>query len=258
MGNNFHTPYADDVTNFSPESMNPALAGLDRALTYFKGAFIGCDGVLSWSGGTLTWSGTLHIYFNRTDGQAIHNTVEAGSIALADGEFAYIDLSETNDAVVTVQKAAFSTGAASNFIAYNRLLLGYRNAADDGFYPEELAGVFARALTGGDYLDGREQALTCADNVTIDWSAGATARMTFDRDTVNLTLSNGVNGKVYRLLLVQSAGGSDTISWATSVKWRGGAAPILSTAGNAEDILTFVYINGAWYGDIAAGFAAPA
>jgi len=258
MGNNFHTPYADDVTNFSPESMNPPLSGLDRAITYFKGAFIGCDGTLTWSAGTLTWSGTLHIYFNRADGQAIHNSVAAGNVSLTDGQFAYIDLSETNDAVVTVAVATISTGAASNYIAYNRLLLGYRNTSDDNFYPEELAGVFVRAVTAGDYLDGREQAITCADSVTVNWVNGATARMTFDRDTVALTLSGGENGKVYRLLLIQSAGGSDVLTWSTSVKWRGGAAPVLSTAGNAEDIITLVYINGAWYGDIAKGFAVPA
>jgi hypothetical protein len=312
MGNNYHTPWADVVgaagTHYTAAEMNPAISDLDRAITYHKGAFIGCDGTLSWAAGTLTWSGTLHIYFNRADGQAIHNSVAASSIALADGEFAYIDLSETNNQVVTVQKAAISTGAASNFKAYNRLLLGYRNAADDAFYPEELAGVFAQMLAGGAYVEkatldahtilyavsdntpaalavaeqrivGRktggniaaltgaevltlingmaagQQQITCVDNVTIDWSLGATAYMTFDRDTVALTFSNPVAGMVYRLLLTQSAGGSDTITWNSTIKWRGGSAPTLTATGSAVDILTFVYINGAWYGDIAANFA---
>lgn len=307
MGN-FHTEWVDGSSSFRAADMNAPLTELDRALTYQKGVFVGCDGILSWAAGTLTWSGTIHIFFNSTAGLAIHNTIAAGNIALSDGEFAYVDLSETNNAAITVAKAAFSTGAASNFITYNRLLLGYRNTADDGFYPEELAGIFSQMIAGGSYvekstynaytvlaadtddtpaaltvaastivgrkstggivamtmadlrtelgnLDGREQAITCADNVTIDWSAGATARMTFDRDAVALTLSNGVNGKVYRLLVKQSSGGSDTLSYATTIKWRGGAAPVLSTAGNAEDILTFVYINGAWYGDGALAFA---
>lgn len=332
MGN-YYTDFVAKVvsppvtgTKFQASAFNSRMDELDKAITYHKGAFIGCDGVLSWSAGTLTWSGTLHIYFNRADGQAIHNEVAAGNISLADGEFAYIDLSETNNQVVTIQKAAISTGAASNFKAYNRLLLGYRNTADDNFYPEELAGVFAQMLAGGTYveratldahtilyavsdntpaalsvgtntvvaraagniealsvaeatvvgrntggnvddlsmatlrtmlenLDGREQAITCADSVTIDWSAGATARMTFDRASVALTLSNGSNGKVYRLLLKQDATGGRVVTWSTTVKWRGGSAPTLSAGANAEDILTFVYINGAWYGDIAANFA---
>lgn len=311
MGANYYTAWIDDTTRFRASDMNAPLITIDRALTYFKGTFIGCDGVVSWSAGTLTWSDTIHIYFNRADGDACHNTIAAGSIALSDSEFAYVDLSETNDAAVTVAKAALSPDNASNFITYNRLLLGYRNAADDGFYPEELSGIFAMKIAEGEFvekstynvntilaataddtpvpltvaastvvgrkstgdiaalsmadlrtelsnLDGREQPITCADTVTIDWSVGSTARMLFDRDTVGVTLSNPVNGQVYRLLVKQSAGGSDVLTWTTTVKWRGGEAPTLSTAGNAEDIITLVYINGAWYGDGATGFAVPA
>lgn len=314
MGNYFTDFVAKTVsppvagTKYQASAFNSRMNELDKAITYHKGAFIGCDGTLSWSAGTLTWSGTIHIYFNRADGQAIHNSVAAGSIALSDGEFAYIDLSETNNQVVTVQKAAISTGAASNFKAYNRLLLGYRNAADDAFYPEELAGVFAQMLAGSAYVEkatldahtilyavsdntpaaltvaeqrivGRktggniaaltgaevlsiangmqagQQSITCADSVTIDWSLGSTAYMTFDRASVAVTLSNPVNGQVYRFLVKQDGTGGRTLTWSTTVKWRGGAAPTLSAGANAEDILTFVYINGAWYGDIAANFS---
>lgn len=104
-------------------------------------------------------------------------------------------------------------------------------------------------------LDGRQQAITCAAAVTLDWSLGATAYMTFDRDSVALTLSNGVAGQVYRLLVKQSAGGSDVFTYSTTIKWRGGSAPTLTTTGNAIDIFTFVYINSVWYGDCSLGFA---
>jgi len=112
-----------------------------------------------------------------------------------------------------------------------------------------------RTLLGN--LDGREQEITCADNVTIDWSAGATARMTFDRDAVAFTFSNPVAGKVYRLLLIQGDG-SDLATWTTTIKWAGGAAPTLSAAAGAIDILTFVYINSVWYGAATLAFATPA
>lgn len=59
----------------------------------------------------------------------------AGSIVLSDNEFAYVDLNETNNAAVTVAKAAVTTGAASNFKTYNRLVLGYRNTLSENFYP---------------------------------------------------------------------------------------------------------------------------
>ena len=48
---------------------------------------------------------------------------------------AYVDLSETNDAAVTVYAASLTTAAASTTKAYNRLVLGYRNTASDAFYP---------------------------------------------------------------------------------------------------------------------------
>jgi hypothetical protein len=136
MGSNFHTPWDTNVL-YKPTSMNPALAGLDRGITYLKNVIVHCDGVITYNKttGVLAWSDILRIHFNRADGQAILNTVAVGNITLADGEFAYVDLSETNNAVLTVAKAAISTGAASNFIAFNRLILGYRNAASDNFFP---------------------------------------------------------------------------------------------------------------------------
>jgi hypothetical protein len=251
---NYTTPWQDSVTEWLAASMNPPLEQLDEAITYgTKCPIVHCDGAITWAGGTLTWAGTIRILFNRDNGNVIENTIAASSIALSDNQFAYVDLSETNGAAVTMSAASITTGAASNFLALARLVMAYRNTTSDDLYPVWLPIKFAGSAA--DKLDGREQSITCADNVTIDWSNGGTARMTFDRDSVALTLSGGENGKVYRLLLVQSGGGSDTLSWSTSVKWRGGAAPTLSTDGGAEDILTLVRINGAWYGDIAEDFA---
>jgi hypothetical protein len=292
--------------------MTAPLSDLDRAITYHKTAFVGCDGTLSYdnSTGVLTWSGTINIYFTRADGTAIKNTIAAGNITLADDEFCYVTLSETNNAALTMAKAALGAGSASGFKAYNILLMGYRNASDNNFYPEELAGVFAMMLAGAAYVEkatfdahtilyattdntpaaltvaeqrivGRktggniaaltgaevltiangmqagQQSITCADSITIDWSAGSTAYMTFDRATVAVTLSNPVAGQVYRFLCIQDGTGSRALTWATTVKWRGGSAPTLSGA-SAHDIITLVYINGVWYGDVALAFATPA
>jgi hypothetical protein len=139
MGTNFHTAW-DNTTLFKPSSMNTVPSSLDQALTYQKVILIHCDGALDYikTTGALTWSGTLRIHFIRSDGQAIQNTVNAGNITLADNEFAYVDLNETNNTVVTVQKAAITTGAAATFKAYNRVMLAYRNSSSDELYPVEL------------------------------------------------------------------------------------------------------------------------
>lgn len=310
MGTNHHTAWAASVTQFTAASMNPALAALDKAITYHKLALVGCDGALTWTSatGVLDWTGAIHIYFTSSAGNAVHNSIATGNITLADGEFAYVTLSETDDAVLTMSKASIGAGSASAFKAYNILVMGYRNTVDDGFYPEELAGVFTQQVAGGSFVEkttfdaqsilaavtdntpvavtvaeqrilGRktggniaaltgaevlaivngmqagQQEITCADSITIDWLAGSTAYMTFDRASVDVTLSNPVNGQVYRFLLAQDVSGGRVLTWTTTVKWRGGSAPTLTATGSAIDILTLVYINGAWYGDIAANFA---
>ena len=137
MGVNFHTAYADGTTIFAASSMEAPLSDLDRAISYTKNVIVHCDGVINYSAasGQLTWSGTLRILFIRADGQLIQNTVAAGGVTLSDNQMAYVDLSETNDAAVTVYAASLTTAAASTTKAYNRLVLGYRNTASDAFYP---------------------------------------------------------------------------------------------------------------------------
>lgn len=312
MGNNYFTPYSNTApkTAFTAASMGAPLVELDQAITYgTKRPIVHTDGDITWSGGTLTWTGTIRILFNTAAGLAVQNTIAAGSIALSDNEFCYVTLNETNDTALTMSKAAVTTAAASNFLTLGILVMGYRNTTNDEFYPVWLpfkysatdasayvaktlfdaysvlyadddntpaalsvgaSQVIGRKASGGvvaismddlrtllGNLDGREQAITCADNVTVDWSVGGTARMTFDRNAVAFTFSNPVAGKVYRLLLIQGDG-SDLASWTTTIKWAGGAAPVLSTAAGAIDIITFVYINSVWYGSATLNFAAAA
>lgn len=137
MGANFHTAYADGTTIFAASSMEAPLSDLDRAISYTKNVIVHCDGVINYSStsGQLTWNGPLRILFVRADGQLIQNIVAAGGVTLSDNQMAYVDLSETNDAAVTVYAASLTTAAASTTKAYNRLVLGYRNAASDAFYP---------------------------------------------------------------------------------------------------------------------------
>jgi len=76
--------------------------------------------------------------------------------------------------------------------------------------------------------------------------------MTFDRPSVTISFSNPIGGGVYRLQLTQGASGGGSVMWGETIKWRGKVPPTLTSSAYGEDILTFVYINGAWSGDIAA------
>lgn len=137
MGTNYHTEYSNTApkTAFTKAAMGAPLSELDRAITYQKGVFVGCDGAISWNGSVLTWTGTIHIYFTSAAGKAVHNSIAAGNLSVTDAYYAYVTLSETDDAVLTMAQAAISAGSTSTMFTYNRLLLGFRNAADDEFYP---------------------------------------------------------------------------------------------------------------------------
>jgi len=142
MGSNFHTPYTT-ATTYTPTPMNAPLAELDRGITYQKNAIVHCDGVVTYHklSGILSWTDNLRVIFNRADGQACANVIPAGQVMLGDNEFAYIDLDETNGAAVAVAKAAVSAGSASNFITHNRIVLGYRNAVSNEYWPVHLSKI---------------------------------------------------------------------------------------------------------------------
>ena len=178
MGANFHTAYADGTTIFAAASMEAPLLDLDRAISYGKNVIIHCDGVLGYSpdSGQLSWSGVLRFLFIRSDGQLIQNSVAAGGVTLTDNQMAYVDLSETNDANVTVYAASLTTAAASTTKAYNRLVLGYRNTASDRFYPVVLREPMVASGSIGDMLksvydadnDGKVDAAEKADSAGIN------------------------------------------------------------------------------------------
>ena len=64
-----------------------------------------------------------------------------------------------------------------------------------------------------------------------------------------LTFPTATAGTSFTLVLRQS-GSSRTVTWPGGIKWSGGAAPVLSTASGAIDILSFLYVT-AWNGFVA-------
>lgn len=108
--------------------------------------------------------------------------------------------------------------------------------------------VMVDAADGGTlsptYQPALDQLITYAANITIDWSLGATAYLTLTGDPT-ITLTNAVDGEVYRLIITQEAvGGGHTITGWTGVDyWQGGGAPTLTTDVNHHDVVTFLRAN---------------
>ena len=64
---------------------------------------------------------------------------------------------------------------------------------------------------------------------------------------ITFTFSNPTTEHEYKFVLTQDGTGSRVVTWPT-VKWSGGTAPVLTTAINKIDIITFTYDGTNYYG----------
>lgn len=87
----------------------------------------------------------------------------------------------------------------------------------------------------------------------IDLTLGNVVTATVDTSANTFTFSNpSASGRACSFTLILTNGGSQTVNWPASVKWDGGTAPTLTTAG--VDVIEFLTVDGGttWYG-FAAG-----
>ena len=97
---------------------------------------------------------------------------------------------------------------------------------------------------------------TLTDAATIDWDLNdaQVASVTLGG---NRTLANPTNmkaGGTYVLTILQDATGSRTLAYGSAYRWQGGAAPTLSTAAGAADIITFLSDGVSMFGVIRQDF----
>ena len=149
MGNNFYTKYINGTTRFKLAHMDAPFAELDKMIGYHQNPIIHTDGLVEYDilTGKLSWSSTIRIFFNASDGTSVSNTIAAGNVTLSDGQIAYVDLNETDATVITVTGASVSLASASNFIQVGRMVLGYRNTASNQYFPVHL-NLFDGTQTG--------------------------------------------------------------------------------------------------------------
>ena len=99
------------------------------------------------------------------------------------------------------------------------------------------------------------QALT--DGATINWdvNSGNVATVTIAGNRIFAAPTNMVVGAMV-LKLTQDGTGSRTITWNSAFKWSAGTPPVLSTAANAVDIISFFSDGTNAYGTLALRGAA--
>lgn len=124
--------------------------------------------------------------------------------------------------------------------------------------------VFSTVLSGGAVteamrIDGKQMimsgqyvstrfGLTDGATIALDWNNSNVQSVTLAGNRT-FTFANPKDGGRYLIALKQDATGSRTVTWPTIV-WAGGTAPTLTTTANKTDLVTLVYLNGSYYGNI--------
>lgn len=213
MGN-FHTAW-DATSKYTVTDMTAPLTTLDRAITYLKNIIVSCDGVISYvkATGVLTWSSTIRIKFYTAAGVWVENTVAAGSVTLTDGQAAYVTLNETTGTALTV------SAGSSGFLAYNVLVLAYRNTSSDNIYP-----VYLHQFLGDLIVSGTSGGLKRAKAEATGTPAGTT---TYFDIAVNVPSGARLLGSQLRVDTALTAGET----WGAA--YQTGSSTVIAAPGQA-------------------------
>lgn len=99
--------------------------------------------------------------------------------------------------------------------------------------------------------------VTLTDATTIAWNLDLAQAATVTLGG-NRTLGNPTNmkaGGTYTLIVIQDGTGSRTLGYGSAYKWPGAITPVLTTAANAVDILTFLSDGTNMYGVVQTDFS---
>jgi hypothetical protein len=88
---------------------------------------------------------------------------------------------------------------------------------------------------------------------TVNWNSGTNQTITLNANAT-FAFTAPVGGCKLLLRVVQDSTGKRTASWPGTVKWIGSAAPTLSTAAGAIDIVTFYWNGTNYYGVLSGNF----
>ncbi len=98
------------------------------------------------------------------------------------------------------------------------------------------------------------QVLVDAVNIAWNLSLGEAATVTLAGNRTMSAQSNLAVG-TYVLIVKQDAVGNRTLAWNAAYKWPAGVDPVLSTAANAVDIMSFFCDGVSLYGSYVRGMA---
>jgi len=89
---------------------------------------------------------------------------------------------------------------------------------------------------------------TLTDESTITWDAQAKpiTKVTLTDNRILAAPSNGAAGQFISLLIIQDAGGTNTLTWNAVFEFPLETAPTLTATGDLGDLFVFRYHNSKW------------
>jgi len=94
---------------------------------------------------------------------------------------------------------------------------------------------------------------TTTSATTINFNNGNVQEYTLGASTT-FTFSNSNSGATYILIIKQSSGGSNTITWPGTVTWAGGTTPTMTATANKFDVYTFIYDGSKYFASYIQNF----
>lgn len=124
---------------------------------------------------------------------------------------------------------------------------------------EDTSPELGGELDAGAHSIGFTQHTATGDGATlINWTVGNQHKFTFGAQNETITFTNPSNPCAVRMIVVQDATGSRTITWSgMTIKWAGGTAPTLTTTASGEDVVSFIWDGTSYYGAATLAFATP-
>lgn len=92
-----------------------------------------------------------------------------------------------------------------------------------------------------------------AGTATLDLSLGNHHRITMPAGNITIALVNATVGEKFLIDITQDSVGSRTVTWFTTIKWAGGAAPTLTTTANKRDTFGFIVTGSGTYDGFVVG-----
>lgn len=194
---------------------------------------------------TLDSSGTLKSY----DGTGASTPGAVTEPTLPSSEFPIC--------LVTVRDDGFAAAGTILSIEQTEILQTFRdNAAQFVELVEDPTPQLGAELDCQAHSVGFTLQTTTGDGTTtIDWKLGNKFKFTFGVFNETFTFTVPTKPCSLTLMLIQDTVGSRTVTWPGTIKWAGGSAPVLSTAANSVDIVSFFYDGVNYYGVDSLNFS---